>query len=64
MSGNGYEPHLMLALYIQVVDVKPSVNLPAVNDSKHYGNVRQPVVVMASIALIQWTMNCMTYKRL
>ncbi len=36
----------------------------AVNASKHYGNVYQPVVGMASIALIQWTMNCMIYKRL
>ena len=52
MSGNGYELYLMLALNLQVVDVKPSVNLPAVNDSKHYWNVYQHVVMMASIEYI------------
>ena len=64
MSGNGYELYLMLTLNIQDVDVEPSVNVPAVNALKHYGNLYQHVVVMASIALIQWTINCMNYKRL
>ena len=64
MSGNGYELYLMLALNLQVVDVKQRVNLPAVNASKHYWNVYQHVVVMASIAYIQWTINCMNYERL
>ena len=51
MCGNGYElylmlMYLMLALNLRVVDVKPSVNLPAVNASQHYGNVYQHVVVI------------------
>ena len=64
MSGNGYELYLMLTLNIQDVDVEPSVNVPAVNALKHYGNLYQHVVVMVSIALIQWTINCVNYKRL
>ena len=54
----------MLALNLPVMNVKPSVNIAAVNASNHNRNIHKHVIMMASIVLIQWTIDYMNYERL